>query len=223
MKYGIGEMILVVIGILIALQVNNWNEERKRNLERIELVNSLNQELENHIDLLEARIKLDEGDTEKLNDAIKMIENQNITIPIDSLKQHISLAFYTSGLFVSFQRYLMAVNTGKIDLIEDDTFDDNMAILLHRRDVINMLREEHLEMAFSGPLSEIKEEYWEVYKPFEDKLNGFSKNDEDYLNYIVRPDVIAKIKNVHVMRQNIIGNMNIMLDTAKNIVKNFES
>lgn len=27
--YAIGEIILVVIGILIALQINNWNEEKK--------------------------------------------------------------------------------------------------------------------------------------------------------------------------------------------------
>jgi len=29
LKYAIGEIVLVVIGILIALQVNNWNEQRK--------------------------------------------------------------------------------------------------------------------------------------------------------------------------------------------------
>ncbi|MDN3643191.1 DUF6090 family protein [Lutimonas halocynthiae] len=28
-KYALGEIVLVVIGILIALQINNWNEERK--------------------------------------------------------------------------------------------------------------------------------------------------------------------------------------------------
>jgi len=33
--YAIGEILLVVIGILIALQVNNWNEERK-NLAKVE-------------------------------------------------------------------------------------------------------------------------------------------------------------------------------------------
>ena len=33
-KYAIGEIILVVIGILIALSINNWNEQRKyKNLE----------------------------------------------------------------------------------------------------------------------------------------------------------------------------------------------
>jgi hypothetical protein len=31
-KYAIGEIILVVIGILIALQINNWNEHRKNKL-----------------------------------------------------------------------------------------------------------------------------------------------------------------------------------------------
>ncbi len=29
MRYAIGEIVLVVIGILIALQINNWNEARK--------------------------------------------------------------------------------------------------------------------------------------------------------------------------------------------------
>ena len=31
-KYAIGEIILVVIGILIALQINNWNENRKNQI-----------------------------------------------------------------------------------------------------------------------------------------------------------------------------------------------
>lgn len=39
-KYAIGEIILVVIGILIALQINNWNEYRKdRNREQVILKN----------------------------------------------------------------------------------------------------------------------------------------------------------------------------------------
>jgi hypothetical protein len=37
MRYAIGEIVLVVIGILIALQINNWNEERKKR-EKFDLV-----------------------------------------------------------------------------------------------------------------------------------------------------------------------------------------
>jgi len=38
LKYAIGEIVLVVIGILIALQINNWNEHRKT---EIKIKNSL--------------------------------------------------------------------------------------------------------------------------------------------------------------------------------------
>ena len=37
-KYAIGEIILVVIGILIALQINNWNETRKERAQEQELL-----------------------------------------------------------------------------------------------------------------------------------------------------------------------------------------
>ena len=41
LRYAIGEIVLVVIGILIALQVNNWNEARKAKNNEIELAEQL--------------------------------------------------------------------------------------------------------------------------------------------------------------------------------------
>lgn len=43
--YAFGEILLVVVGILIALQVNNWNEERKSNTKASQLSEVLYQEL----------------------------------------------------------------------------------------------------------------------------------------------------------------------------------
>jgi hypothetical protein len=40
-KYAIGEIVLVVIGILIALSINNWNENRKNSIEENEILSSL--------------------------------------------------------------------------------------------------------------------------------------------------------------------------------------
>ena len=51
LKYAIGEIVLVVIGILIALQVNNWNEGRKDQLKsqlyREKIIDDLNTDLRN--------------------------------------------------------------------------------------------------------------------------------------------------------------------------------
>ena len=41
LKYAIGEIVLVVIGILIALSINNWNETRKLERKKQELVLNL--------------------------------------------------------------------------------------------------------------------------------------------------------------------------------------
>jgi len=45
LKYAIGEIILVVIGILIALQINNWNEHRKIKNAEIQILHNLKTEL----------------------------------------------------------------------------------------------------------------------------------------------------------------------------------
>ena len=51
LKYAIGEIVLVVIGILIALQVNNWNENQKLKKEakvfRTRLVNDITADISN--------------------------------------------------------------------------------------------------------------------------------------------------------------------------------
>ena len=48
-KYAVGEIILVVIGILIALFINNWNEERKRKLEEITVLNGIKNALKSDL------------------------------------------------------------------------------------------------------------------------------------------------------------------------------
>ncbi|MFH6768283.1 DUF6090 family protein [Gaetbulibacter aquiaggeris] len=46
LKYAIGEIILVVIGILIALQINNWNENRKLQSQELKLLSDIKSNLE---------------------------------------------------------------------------------------------------------------------------------------------------------------------------------
>lgn len=45
LKYAVGEILLVVVGILIALQINNWNEFRKQSIEETNILWSLLKDL----------------------------------------------------------------------------------------------------------------------------------------------------------------------------------
>ena len=49
LKYAIGEIFLVVIGILIALQINNWNETRKAKIKSVEYHKRLTEDLDRTI------------------------------------------------------------------------------------------------------------------------------------------------------------------------------
>ena len=44
-KYAIGEIFLVVFGILIALSINNWNEERKNILIEKNIIKNIVEDL----------------------------------------------------------------------------------------------------------------------------------------------------------------------------------
>ena len=62
LKYAIGEIVLVVIGILIALSINNWNEERKDRIEELSALIDLKKEFEsnrNDIDLVSFQLYFD--------------------------------------------------------------------------------------------------------------------------------------------------------------------
>jgi len=57
-KYAVGEIILVVIGILIALQINNWNEDRKTRLQEVKLVSQLLEDAKNDSIFYQSRLLL---------------------------------------------------------------------------------------------------------------------------------------------------------------------
>ena len=66
-KYAIGEIILVVIGILIALQINNWNNERILAKEEKLLLANLKEEYQENLLNLNIAIKKRESQMNALN------------------------------------------------------------------------------------------------------------------------------------------------------------
>jgi hypothetical protein len=57
LKYAVGEIILVVIGILIALSINNWNQERIKTKQTVDLLNNMISDLKADITGLNRDIK----------------------------------------------------------------------------------------------------------------------------------------------------------------------
>ncbi len=116
-KYAIGEILLVVIGILIALQINNWNENRKNIETEQQILLSLREELKQNIKELEFDHALNEG----CLDAIVALMNLDHTNPfntktVDSLiGQMFNYATFDARLGVMND----IISSGNLELIRD--------------------------------------------------------------------------------------------------------
>ncbi|MEN8230412.1 MAG: DUF6090 family protein [Bacteroidota bacterium] len=84
LKYAIGEIMLVVIGILIALSINNWNEAKKEHQLETNILNEILSNLESDLKNLDEKI---ENNKRFINHQTAVLEHLNNNLPItDSLR-----------------------------------------------------------------------------------------------------------------------------------------
>ena len=97
-KYAIGEIILVVIGILIALTLNNWKEDLDNRGEESRILSGLKQEFEINLAEVSRNIKLNTLTKESTVDLIHLMRTEN---PFENYRYVDSLlnAVYMFGSF----------------------------------------------------------------------------------------------------------------------------
>jgi len=127
-KYAIGEIVLVVIGILIALQINNWNEARKARVKEVEILKDFQKGLQ--FDILQIDSLIVQYDRAKtgINRVLNHLEND---LPYsDSLDYYFfdsTLIFDTGGLTDGAYETLKSVG---FDVITNKVIRD-MIILVY--------------------------------------------------------------------------------------------
>ncbi len=116
LRYAIGEIALVVIGILIALQINNWNEYRKDRIEEKVILNQLKEEFESNLLQLEGKIKMRNRVIESSKKIISYIDNP-ASVEGDSILYNLS----RGGLRPTFDPIKSDnVTSNKLSLLQND-------------------------------------------------------------------------------------------------------
>ena len=116
--YGIGEIVLVMIGILLALQVNNWNEQRKDGITEQLILTALQKDLSINIERLKKDILLEQR---TIDQATKIIKHLDERKPYDpSLDIVFSEAIYSPDIIISASSYESLKFKG-IDIIHKES------------------------------------------------------------------------------------------------------
>lgn len=120
LRYAVGEIVLVVIGILIALQINNWNEQRKENAKIQTYLKSMFADLNN--DITRFDLIINSMDKQIRNNSL-VFQNKNYqTLPMDSVVHTISSYFTDYKIYD--QTFQKIKNAGLADQLGSEQLND---------------------------------------------------------------------------------------------------
>ncbi|WP_097055396.1 DUF6090 family protein [Salinimicrobium sediminis] len=152
--YAIGEILLVVIGILIALQINSWNQDRQNRRQEQQILSQLLKEYRSNLSQIKDKIEIR---NEVLNSSFILLQYKKLdpaTISVDSLDAHL----FRISIRPTFDPELSVsnelINSGKLYLLQN----------LELRNKVS---------AFSSSLSELKEEEMAIFNLTEERLIPF--------------------------------------------------
>jgi type II secretory pathway pseudopilin PulG len=127
MRYAIGEIVLVVIGILIALSINNWNEYKKERKQERKVLTELLTSLENNFNRMISD-SINRSNWNKSSDIVINSLEQGATYS-DTLNKHFQNARKPgTNLSLSYAGYEGLKNIG-YNIITSDTLRKNIVEL----------------------------------------------------------------------------------------------
>jgi len=158
LKYAIGEIVLVVVGILIALQINNWNHDRQDKISELNFYSNFKEQLAEDIYEIKGNIIYNNNYMEQFEYAVQIIES-NDRDRLDSLSQiSISLTKY-SDLGRQSNIYETLVNSGQIKLLNNTDIIEEIRKLEELYIYINKMEEIHREVILKEVATSLRDNF----------------------------------------------------------------
>ena len=118
-RYAIGEILLVVIGILIALQVNTWNEERKQRMVEIKYFYNLKNDL--MADILQLDQMIDFSDTKvQAAQSVKLKADRDSISSLYDFTNEMQTLFFVNEFRPNDNTYEEMKSSGNFSTISND-------------------------------------------------------------------------------------------------------
>ncbi len=222
-KYAIGEIILVVIGILIALQINNWNENRKLNDQRKELISNLITDFTNANESINSAIKKKEDQLNRMNDFIKIIKNETQTISVDSLRKMAFVFFSENNFKPNILSYNEAVSNGEFKLLKSRSLTQHIDTFFESADTYSHIFNLGGNSYFNGAVWELRKSLGSL-QPIVFSLSNFdamSYKELSYKEFIAKvnePLTTATFENSYVIKRNLMRDLNTMKSSCDSII-----
>ncbi len=178
LKYALGEIVLVVLGILIALQINTWNQNRQDRRQEQVMLNQLLDEYNSNLEQLTSKMYIRRELIESALVLLKYRKMEVAEVHPDSFNLHLARVITrpTFDPFLGVTNELS--NSGKLYLIQNTTLRNRLT-------------------SFSSLLNEVREEEQVIFNNVETKFSPFIKEhyqigriyseflqDKEFMSYV---------------------------------------
>ena len=213
--YALGEIALVVIGILIALSINNWNESRKIHLQDIEFLNNLKADLSVDISALNDRKSQYQSINDNIINSIRLFDNGVQSLTPDEYKEIVSaLSNFQkfSPVNKNISRYDLFIAQGTIDRIDKD---------LNRRFLIYLQETQSINASITKLGETLQQlEILQIHPNVDyNEINPIAnKVDFDFNEIYNKRDVRNTLQRSFGYRRNYINLMSVKIEEAENLI-----
>lgn len=138
-KYAIGEIVLVVIGILIALSISNWNENRKNSQSETVFLEGILYDINEQKKLCNNQIDFESGRQKWALKSLETIKSSFIENQLDSLYRYVQHLKQRLTFAVFNPTYEELKSTGALKLIKDKNLKSDIVLFYQNLEKRNQI------------------------------------------------------------------------------------
>ena len=216
--YAIGEIVLVVIGIMIAVQIDNWNEQRNQRAKELHYLQNLKKDLQINLIELDKYIENRIGLIQIAEEVLAYFDGKPLEQP--ELLFDKTLQIYTwKKYFQSNNTYQELINTGNFALITNEDIKNGL-LDLEAQYRIMKAEEEHFrydsEVALYLPSYETTDIY-KLYKNLMYRMTDGAQGEDVTITISDYEPVLSDLrqKNGFLMAYFEFGAMNAQMEEMK--------
>lgn len=232
LKYAIGEILLVVIGILIALQINNWNEGQKTQAKEQILLSQLKQEFKDDLKQLNDKIAIRNRIITSCKVILNTIDEKSV-IENDSLVFHLQRTLYTptfnansESFFASKDIHLIRNDSLKNLLSKwptrvDELVEEEVVLLQHRDNAYIPFLKKHIQIRDLFQQVELDLGIQDlIYPEGSDRLDSIigRTNKQENVNNILQEEDLEDYISYIALFSNIANAQSLPLRTHINLI-----
>ena len=201
--YAVGEVVLIVIGILIAVQIGEWRERLDEEQRRLVLIENLKGDFQVNLTRVNSNLEFASDYLDGITRILEIADGDREGVTMEEVRENAEGLFRAPGYEAALSAYTTAQSTGEISLLDDPEIYQLLLDL--DRDIQFWIRiqDASREVNFLGGIYDLAKLFGSkrvLYQSDRYEPTRFALTEDEFFNIIETKEAYAVIENIHTIK-----------------------